>query len=135
MTLLEAARHEVLTKPCPALEAIKTAGRWIADLVIRACRLIVKAPSHGFVPRLVRPEPGVIRQLMLQPSPHKTFIGREVAELTVRALSLVAAGKNPMEIATEAIKNFPDGLGLQIAEDALRAWMRADRRAELRFTA
>lgn len=135
MTLLEAAQHEVLTKPCPALEAIKTAGRWIADLVVRACRLIVKSPTHGYVPSLHRPEPGAIRRQMLQPTEHKTFIGKEVAELTVRAMSVIAGGKNPMEVATEAIRAFPDGLGLQIAEDALKAWMRSDRRAELRYAA
>lgn len=134
MTLLQAARHCCLTDPSPIVEAIRVSGRWIAELVMRAAA-VVKQSATGPIPLHAWRSQVKVRAELLAPRPHSMHTGSDVLKHTVRALSDIVGGRDPMQVAAEALKLFPGGAGLQIAEDALAAWIRRDRRSRLRFAA
>lgn len=72
---------------------------------------------------------------LLKPRDHGLHIGRKILKRTVQAFSRIAAGDDPILVALEAMKEHPGGAGLQIAEDALNAWIRKDHRESLRVSA
>lgn len=133
-TLQEAARHRSIIDPGPAFEAIKTAGRWIADLVIRATQAMVRTARQGHIPDHQWGEQRRTRADLLRPTLHPVYTGKDIATATVRAMSLVAAGHDPIKLAVEALREIGGGRGLQIAEDTLTAWLHRDRRLSLRMT-
>jgi hypothetical protein len=59
------------------------------------------------------------------PSPqYGQYFNKQIARDTVRAISDITAGVNPIKVASEALQDWPGPIGRQIAQDAIRSWLR-----------
>lgn len=118
--------------PDAVLAAQWTAG-WFGDFRTRRHPTPpTEQATTGHIPRHAWRFAQKIEAELRKPRDHGMHIGRRVLKRTVQALSRIAAGDDPILVALEAMKDHPGGAGLQIAEDALAAWIRADQRRALR---